>query len=381
MLKKRAVGISSALSLGAISLLAFVLIIAQTDVAIEYMNKGLKLCAENVIPSLFPFMVISELIVRSGIGVRLSRVLSHPIKMLFGVGEASACAYILGVLCGFPIGAKTAVSMYDSGMMTKRELERTMTFCNNPGSAFVISAVGSSLLGNKSLGILIFCCVMLSSVIVGIMSRIFMSRKEDIVVHAHEDTVGAEIDVSIFTSAIQSSATSMLIVCSYVAFFSVIVGCIGSALAYFHIPDTITSCIFGFFELSSGVGAAAAEKSAISAVLLCAAFCGWSGLSVHCQVMTVAAGRGISFKPYIIAKAVQGLVCSALAGIGLKIFFPNADEITIPSVSTIDPSNRAFMLCLLFFATSICPVLINFSFWNKGENIFCKILQKNSKNT
>ena len=63
--------------------------------------------------------------------------------------------------------------MYDNGIISKKEAERVMTFCNNPGSAFVISAVGVSLFGSLKLGIILYVCVILSSVIVGAVGRLF----------------------------------------------------------------------------------------------------------------------------------------------------------------------------------------------------------------
>ena len=139
-------------------------------------KKGLVLCSGTVIPSLFPFMVISELIVSSGVGISISRFLRRPMRAIFGVSEAGAATFLLGAVCGFPIGAVTSVSMYDQGVISKDELEHIMIFCNNPGSAFVISVVGTSLFGNKMLGLLLYGSVILSSVLVGIIGRFFFPK-------------------------------------------------------------------------------------------------------------------------------------------------------------------------------------------------------------
>ena len=321
--KKRSLPDSSVL-LGALILASFILILCSSDVAIEYMKKGLSLCAKNVIPSLFPFMIISELIVSSGVGMRVSRLFARPMRWLFGVSEAGAAAYFLGIICGFPIGAKTAVSMYDKGMISKRETERLLAFCNNPGSAFVMSAVGVSLLHSHALGITLYVCVILSSMAVGVIGNLLeRGRKNEAGAVAYccqNDAVKA------ITDAIQASALSMLSVCAYVVFFSAIVGCLGSAISRFSPPEEIVAVLFGFFELSSGVSAAAGIGGRLSAVLLCALFLGWSGLSVHFQVMSVCSGRGLSFKAYFISKAAQGILCAAMTGCAVK-FFPRMTEV------------------------------------------------------
>lgn len=364
--KKRfaVIKIRSGSLLGILTLAAFILIISSSDVAIEYMKKGLGLCARAVIPSLFPFMIISELIVSSGIGIKLSKMFAKPMRALFGVSEAGAAAYFLGILCGFPIGAKTAVAMLDRGVISKRESERILSFCNNPGSAFVISAVGVSLLGSKELGVILYVCVILSSIIVGAVGKIFFGKSE---INTEKFAISVEKDaIKSVTDAIQSSALSMLSVCSYVVFFSAFVGCIGAYLSRFSPPEELIAAIFGFFELSSGVGAAANVSGRFGSVILCALFLGWSGMSVHFQVMSVSSNRGLSFKPYVIAKAAQGVLCAAMAGGVIKLFpgLLKGDNSTAFSV-TDGIINNYTTLTVAFLVTLIICVGIHLN--NKSK--------------
>lgn len=351
--KKRKESLSASL-VGALTLAAFFLILCSSDVAIEYMKKGLILCSGTVIPSLFPFMVISELIVSSGIGIRISRFFRRPMRALFGVSEAGAAAFLLGTVCGFPIGAVTAASMQDKGIISKDELEHFLIFCNNPGSAFVISAVGASLFGNEKLGLLLYFSVILSSVAVGAVGRLFFrkNKKSGVAVTL---SVPSRDMTSRITDAIRSSATSMLTVCAYVLFFSALVGCIGALLERFSLPDWVRALIFGFFELSSGAKAASGISDPTGAIVICALFLGWSGLSVHLQIMSVCSGRGISFKPYIIAKAAQGVISATVTFLALKFLFPSLRG---GSIGTFSPSDTAlsgvlYALSVAFFIGSV----------------------------
>ncbi len=346
---------------GALSLLVFFLMLNFSDIAIEYMKKGLQLCAKTVIPSLFPFMVISELIVGSGVGIRLTRILAKPMRCIFGVSEAGASAFMLGAVCGFPLGAKTAVSMYDKGVISKQEITRLMTFCNNPGSAFIISAVGVSLFGSQAVGILIYVCVILSALLIGAMGNLFFKKLPDVSPSRCE--ICNSVEIGTFTSAIQSSASSMLTVCAYVAFFSSFVGCIGAIFSRLGLPKYITANVFGLFELSSGVGMAAESANRFFAIVLCSAFAGWSGISVHCQIMAICAGRGISFKPYFIAKAAQAILCATMTAIALKFVFPSQNkalaEVFMPR-DNLSASYGGALACIAFFLCSVTPFAVNF---------------------
>lgn len=353
--KKKKAGLGGLL-FGVVSLSVFILILSRSDIAIEYMKKGLRLCTVTVIPSLFPFMIISELIIKNPTIYKISRLLRRPMRILFGVGEAGGCAFILGTLCGFPIGAKTAVSAYDSGQISKDELSRLLCFCNNPGSAFVISAIGISLLGSKQLGIIMYVCIVLSSIIVGIsLNLIFHKSAKPIEEYLSLCARKGDI-ITTFTSAVSSSATTMLTVCAYVVFFSALVGCISNILVSLSTPEFLTTLIFGFFEMTSGVSAAANTQNIEIAIILCAAFAAWSGISVHCQIITICAGRGLSYKQYFISKVAQGIICAVLMGISIKLLFPHI----LPTTEDVFMHSRDFsalknpiFLCIPSFFASI----------------------------
>lgn len=295
-----------------ISSLSLILILGKSGVAIEYMKEGLDICSHTVVPSLFPFMIISELIISSGAIQKISILLSPISRMLFGISSNGGCAYILGLLCGFPIGTKSAVSMYEKGMISKKELEHLITFANNPSSAFIINAVGISLFSEKRLGFMLYACIVLSSVAVGIIGRFLFFSKEERnsqINNSYISDAKKKHGILLFTSAVKSSANSMLYVCAYIVFFSAFVGCLGALLADFGISETANTIIFGFFELTSGVGHAAVFPDRFTAILLCAFFSGWSGLSVHFQIMSICSECKISFKKYFAAKFLQGVLC------------------------------------------------------------------------
>ena len=104
------------------------LVLCRPNDTAEAVRTALSLCAKTVIPSLFPFMVISELIASLGIARWAGKIFSKPFHALFGINGSGASALILGILCGFPIGAKCAVSLYGSGQLSKEQTERLLCF-------------------------------------------------------------------------------------------------------------------------------------------------------------------------------------------------------------------------------------------------------------
>lgn len=314
------------------SCFCLVLVLRNADAAVDYMGRGLTLCATTVIPSLFPFMVISELLVASGAGEALGRLFSRVMKWIFGLSGSGASALFLGSLCGFPVGARTAVSLYDRNMISRTECEHLLTFVNNPSSAFLITAVGVSLFGNRKLGMVLYGVVLGSGFLVGFLARFFLRRGQEPAEHPHFPSGLHLRGVETFTGAVTSAADGMMTVCAYVIFFSALTGVLG---CMFHpttpVGETLYACLYGFLEMTGGVSMASALDNGGMGLILTAAFAGWSGVSVHCQVLTICGGRGLSFRPYLIAKAVQGLLCGAVMTVLLCV---NPDWIN-PAVGTV----------------------------------------------
>ncbi len=327
------------------STFCFILLFRNSDVAIACIGHGLRLCVHTVIPSLFPFMVISELLVSSGAGEALGRIFARPMRWFFGLSGAGASAVVLGSMCGFPVGAKTAVALYDRNMISKTECEHLLTFSNNPSSAFLITAVGVSLFGNRRLGVLLYGVVLGASFVVGFLGRFFFQDRQGATLstrhfHPHFPSGLHPGGVSMFTGAVAGAANGMLMVCAYVVFFSAMSGAIQCMVAEFGgMNDALYALLCGFLELTGGINQAATLPDLRTAAVVVAAMAGWSGLSVHCQIMTLCGGRGLSMKPYIIAKAVQGLLCAvAMAMLFLLIdparLIPTEDTV-VDTVITI----------------------------------------------
>lgn len=340
-----------------ISVFSLVMILRNSQVAIAYMQTGLRLCAASVIPSLFPFMVISELLVASGFGEVFGRFWGAPLGRLFGVSRQASTALLLGALCGFPVGAKTAVSLYDSGVISRAELERLMTFCNIPSSGFLISAVGVSLYGSHRFGVFLFFTALLSSILMGLMGRLFSkpltTAKEITESRPRLPSVG----VTTFTHAIASATASVLSVCACVVFFTAIIGCLSHTLSALALSPALQALLFGVFEISSGVNASVSLGDPVISAVICGFAVGWSGISVHFQILSLGCDRGISFAPYILSKLCQGGLCAFAAWLYVKCFDPHLLA-AMQSATTLRPASvrvpYALCVCLLFL---ICVTL------------------------
>ncbi|MFR4562546.1 MAG: nucleoside recognition domain-containing protein [Flavonifractor plautii] len=115
--------------------------------AMSAMKDGLSLCGNVILPSLFPFFVLSSLVVELGMSRCLGRLFQPVMAPLFRVNGACASAVALGFIGGYPVGARTAIALYESGQCSRTEAERLLAFCNNSGPAFILGVVGTGVFG------------------------------------------------------------------------------------------------------------------------------------------------------------------------------------------------------------------------------------------
>ena len=302
------------------STVSLVLILKFPEVSIEYINRGLKLCVSTVIPSLFPFMVVSELIVGSGFSESMGRIFKKPARLLFGISGEGASAFLLGTLCGFPIGTRVAISLYERGNISRDELSRLVCFSNNPSSAFVISAIGATLFGCREFGVALYFITIVSSLIVGMIQNLLLPS--DITVDTCKSTKErkGQGGIAVFSEAVSSSALSMLKICAFIVFFSSFTGVVGVLLSHFGASQSARALLFSFFELTCGASEAAGISEISVAVLVAAFAVGWSGLSMHFQMIGLCNGIRIPFTRYFLAKLSEGLLNVAFVFLYFKRF-------------------------------------------------------------
>ena len=135
-------------------------------------KNGLILWTNSIIPSIFPFLIATELLNYTNIAKLLGKLLKNVMKPLFNIPGEGAYALIMGLISGYPVGAKIALDLYENNICTKSEAERMLSFTNNSGPLFIIGTVGILLFGNSLVGILLLLTHILSCTTIGIIMGI-----------------------------------------------------------------------------------------------------------------------------------------------------------------------------------------------------------------
>lgn len=306
------------------------LLFAFPTESLQAAREGVSLCLELLVPSLFPFFVLSSLLISTGLAGLCARPLTRWMEPLFGVGGAGAAALVLGLVGGYPAGARAVAQLVERGECSREEAGRLSRFCNNCGPAFFLGAVGVGVFGSQRAGLLLLGANLLAALLVGFLSA--RGRAQGAARPAAAPAPAFSSLVTEFPGCVQSAFSATLGVCAYVILFSVLTAlaeasgllpALAGAVAHlFPGEGAATLCrgaCIGFLEISTGTAALREVATAPAALPLAAFLLGWGGLSVHCQSLPFWRAAGVRPGPYLRAKCLQGLLAAGITALAAAV--------------------------------------------------------------
>ena len=303
-------------------------------------KKGLSLWANSVVPSLFPFFVATELLINTNFVNILGKMLNKIMKPLFNIRGEGAFCFIMGLISGYPVGAKIACNFRENNICTKEECERLLSFTNNSGPLFIVGTIGISMFGNSTIGFLLLITHILASITVGIIFRFWKynnCRYRDM-----EDSNFTYKNVNfsnlgeVLGKSINNSISTILMIGGFVVIFSSIIailnasgilnGCILLLKPIFNFLHIDTSFIYGILtgllELTNGINSISAVhiKEISINIIITAFLLGFGGLSILLQVLSITSKTDLSIKPYIYGKLLHGIFAAFYTFVFINVF-------------------------------------------------------------
>lgn len=280
-------------------------------------RDALALCAQTVVPSLFPFFVLSALLTSGSASALFASLLSPLMRPLFGLSGAGASALALGLCGGYPVGARTAAALVENGSLPREEGERLLAFCNNAGPGFLLGVCGAGVFSSARAGAALYLIHAAAAIFSGVL---ICRALPPVPYHKTRVQEGKRQRFStVFPLAVQSALSGCLNVSAFVVFFTVLVRLLLHFLPPQFASSLLCSLLLGFLELTSGTLSLPASRAGF---LACAAMLGWGGMSVHCQTLSALAASPLTARYYYKGKALQALLSILFALPALPFLFP-----------------------------------------------------------
>ncbi len=300
-------------------------------------KSGLALWANSVIPSLFCFFVATDLLSHTFVVTLLGKFLNKIMRPLFNVPGEGAFALVMGIISGYPTGAKIICDFRKDGLCTKEEGERLLAFTNNSGPLFIIGTVGTSLFCDTRTGFLLLITHVLACITVGIIFRFWKKNSTPSIISYNRNKISSNNETlsisnfgEILGKSILTSINTLLLIGGFIVFFSVVISIIKSS-NFIRILSPIcnslninfefvNSTILGIIEITNGIQMISKIPSYSLSIniIICSFLLGFGGISVLFQVSSIIAKSDISIKPYIIGKFLHGIIASFYTFLILK---------------------------------------------------------------
>ena len=313
--------------------------------SLEACIEGIKLCFKSIIPTIFTFSVICNLLILyDGIEI-YSKILGPIICKPLGLSKACAFPIAASMLCGYPLGAKYSSDLYSLGHINFKEYNRLLKIASNAGPIFIIGAIGASLLNNISYGYFLLISNYFSLFLIGIFTRPknfrYINEKKDNIFY-RKVNFGRAMD-----TAINNSIKTTVTVSGYVVAFSVfisffknsdfIISIFNKIESFLNLKENILYSFFiGSIEMTNGCNIVSNSTFDIHLKLgLVSFFLAFSGLSIIAQTSSFTSKYNIKTFKFLCSKLIQGIISfiisfslSKFVFISEKVFSGNLEKAT-----------------------------------------------------
>lgn len=292
---------------GILICVAFFLLILDTRTAVSGVAEGIELCLRTVIPALFPFLILSPMLVASIPRLTILR----PLGRLLGIPDGSESIVIAGLLCGYPVGAHMVHDAWIKGQLTRSDARRMAAFCNNAGPAFIFG-IGGSIFSDRRIPWLLWLVQILSSFLVGVLLPGKSKQR-----YSNNHTTSPSL-----RSSLERSIVVMTYICGWVILFRIILSFFRRWLVWLF-PKWVDILLCGVLELANGCTILNTIQDPSVKFLMMSAFLAFGGLSVHMQTSSVTPGLNITYI-HLLGKLMQTATSLLLSSLLLPFIIPAA---------------------------------------------------------
>lgn len=279
------------LFIGFIALVGLFILIIDAKTAMVGAKNGIEICMKSVFPSVFPFLILSQLISGEFFGRKIK--LLSPVRKLCSIPDGAESIFLLGLLSGYPVGAQSIAQARKNGSLNKNNAHRLLGFCSNAGPAFIFG-MGLQLFDSVKPLWILWIIHIFSAILVGYT----LPNKEDSRCNYLNRT---QVNIS---KIMQHCVKTIALVCGWVITFRIIIAFLDHWFLWM-VPQEINVAIVGLLELANGCNSLKYISDEALRFVLFSVFLGFGGICVGLQTISVTQEVGTGM--YFPGKCLQGI--------------------------------------------------------------------------
>ncbi|APC40958.1 sporulation integral membrane protein YlbJ [Clostridium estertheticum] len=360
------------LSVTLICSLIIVQIILAPNICIQYTISGAKLFFNAIFPSLFPFLVVINIIIGyDGIHI-YSKLLGNLICRPLKLPKECNFALLVSVLCGYPLGARYTCDLYEKNIIDLNSCERLLNIASNASPLFILGSVGTAMMFNPKLGYILLLSNILSCIFMGLIipSKDYAFKiKYRGSNFSKAESSSLNIGI-ILKNSIEDAIKNTLSIGGFIVIFSVITGIIKDNVIFNIVinklsliigasSNFIEGILLGMLEMTNGCYLISSSHSNLYVKLAVLSFLiAFSGLSIISQVYSYTYKYTVSIKKYITRKFFQGIISSILTIILYYIFLNISSIFTFNNMSLYKNCDLYLIILIILIIPSLLITII-----------------------
>ncbi|MBR6690701.1 MAG: hypothetical protein IKL65_05160 [Bacilli bacterium] len=293
------------------STLIFLILINSYEI-MESIRFSFSLCINNLFPSLIPFMLLSNILIKYNFVNELSDIFKNIMTKIFKVNKSCSFAFIMSILSGTPSNAKYLKDSLDNNLININDVKKCLNFCHFTNPIFILGTIGYTFLNNKKLGLIILISHYLSNIIIGIFNKkdtnynIYNSKQIKIKTNF----------INILKDSINNTISTLFLI------LGIITTCIISTCILNNIIPINDNFkfLYGLIEITQGLKYLSLSnfnlqlKTIISSFLI-----SFGGFCIHAQTFAILDNKKIRYYPYFISRLIHGILASILSLLILRL--------------------------------------------------------------
>ncbi len=288
-------------------------ILINSSSILASVTLSLDIWKNNLFPSLFPFFVISSLLINYGFVEFVSEIFKPVMAILFRMSGNCSFVFIMSIISGIPSNAKYINELLDKNMIDIVEAEKLLMFTHFSNPLFVLGTVGVIFLDNYKIGLLILIVHYVSNIIIGICIRNYYPTTKDnlfslkkAVLNMNNKRLESESFGKVLTRTLIDSINTLLLILGVITFFLIITTIINNLIIFNPLLKSIVS---GVFEMTQGLNFISDLNITMNIkIILTTMIISFGGFSCHMQVMSILSEKKIRYLPYLIARIFHALL-------------------------------------------------------------------------
>lgn len=301
-------------------------ILTESQEILDTVGYSFSIWKNNLFPSLFPFFVLSEILVNFGFIELVGELFKPIMNKLFKVSGSSAFIFIMSLISGFPSNAKYTRNLYDKGLIDELEATKILTFTHFSNPLFILGTISIMFLNNKKAGLIVLISHYFANVIIGIIMRnkIYITKQNDkfsikkAISKMHNKRIQNNQPLgTIISNSLINSINSLLLILGVVTISLIVTTILDK---HFHLNIYLKTILCSIMEMTQGLKHISLLNVSLNIkTIIMAMIISFGGLSVHTQVLSFISDTKIKYTPFLLARIIHAVLAALLAFILLKI--------------------------------------------------------------